>query len=391
MAKTAHWLAGALLLLLAHPSHAAQVRDAEFEVQSKRLFPAIAAAVTSVRPTDRIENRVVTMLAERRQRMTTCNHVPKCLFAAAIWRAQERELLATYVETSNQHPSPKRTIPDDGLRAEVIRELLGLNHILDVYGLGRPPLYPEIDGTANTSDATQFGHYTAEAVALGEAAQGDPAVALDRSLGLALALLDAADRNNASAFEPLDERYNAAAILRASKIDWMRYAYTAIILPGIGPDDLTTPLSATGKLNVRMAATRYADGVAPFIIVTGGKVHPRGTRYAEALEMRRALIDRYHIPADCIVVEPYARHTTTNLRNATRRLAALGAPMDRAALIVTYPEQSQYIESAEFSARNLRELGYQPGAVGARLSATELVFRPNMASLRVDPMDPLDP
>ena len=147
-----------------------------------------------------------------------------------------------------------------------------------------------------------------------------------------------------SGIEPIDGGENAAATARARAIDWSRYRYTAIIVTGIGPDMEDLPLSAGGKYHVRLAASRFAQGVAPFIIVSGGRAHPRATPYAEALEMRRALIERYGVPADAIVIEPYARHTTTNLRNALRRLMALGAPLDRQALIVCNPDQSRNIE-----------------------------------------------
>lgn len=183
----------------------------------------------------------------------------------------------------------------------------------------------------------------------------------------------------------------SAAIARARTLDWSHYPYTAIVVPGIGPDDLDVSLSARGKLNVRLAAARFAQGLAPFTLVSGGRVHPRGTHYAEALEMRRALMERFGIPGDCIVVDPYARHTTTNLCNAVRRLTALGAPLDRDALIVSNVEQIQYMVSADFASRNARELGYQPGLVKPRTSANELEFMPSAMSLRGDPADPLDP
>lgn len=107
--------------------------------------------------------------------------------------------------------------------------------------------------------------------------------------------------------------------------------------------------------------------------------------------MKKALIERYGIPADAIVIEPYARHTTTNLRNASRLLMQMGAPLDKDALILCNPVQSAYIESEKFTDRNAAELGYQPGRVVSRISPTELVFRPSRASARIDPRDPLDP
>mgnify|MGYP003343032261 CR=1 FL=1 len=89
-------------------------------------------------------------------------------------------------------------------------------------------------------------------------------------------------------------------------------------MPGIGPDDLTTPLSAAGKLNVHMAAARYHAGFAPFIILSGSAVHPRGTRFFEAIEMRRALIERYGVPAEMVVgiigVETFYGQHTGNYR-----------------------------------------------------------------------------
>ncbi|MBB5711020.1 ElyC/SanA/YdcF family protein [Sphingomonas xinjiangensis] len=125
--------------------------------------------------------------------------------------------------------------------------------------------------------------------------------------------------------------------------------------------------------------------------MTGGRAHPRATGFVEADEMRAALIDRYKVPAAAIVIEPYARHTTTNLRNATRLLMTMGAPLGRDALIVCNPGQSANLASPQFAARNMAELGYQPGHVGRRMSPTELEFRPSPESEWIDPRDPLDP
>jgi hypothetical protein len=329
------------------------------------------------------------MLGERRRRISACHHQPECVVAAAVWHASERDLLAATLERAWQGRAlPVPLIADYGVRLQILCELQGLNHIIEVYAQGVTPRYPEIDGPSVALGTPRARSDIADAVALSDA---EPGTELDRSLGLALALLDVNDRDDAAAFEPLDVRYNELPLARSRHVDWAHFPYTAIIVPGSGPDDLATSLSATGKLRVCLAAVRFFAGAAPYVIVTGGTVHPRGTRFAEALEMRQALIDRYGVPADSIVVEPYARHTTTNLRNAIRRLAALGAPFDRDTLIVTDSIQSQKIESAAFAARNQEELGYQPGFVGARLSPTELAYRPALISLRVDPMDPLDP
>lgn len=362
---------GAALVLTAAPVGAAPAGDQVIATLAARLFPRLSAW-----PSNGRDEAVMAMLAARRQRAAACAGEPRCVLQAARWADGERDMLA--------HAADR-----DGAEghAEVVREIDGLNAVIGTYGQGAAARYPKIDGP----DASHAAENAAIAVRLAAAGRDDPATRLDASIGIALALLDANGRDEAIAFEPLDTRFNTAAMARARTIDWSRYRYTAIVVPGIGPEDLATPLSALGKLNVRMAAKLWADGVAPFILFSGGTVHPRGTRRAEALEMARASRERFGVPENAIVVEPYARHTTTNLRNAARRLAALGAPLDRPVLISTNAEQSSYIEGAVFAERNQRELGYQPGRVVTRLSPTELVFQPSPLSLRVDPADPLDP
>jgi len=216
-------------------------------------------------------------------------------------------------------------------------------------------------------------------------------VRLDPSIALAIALIDANDRRDAVLFEPLDQAHNGAPFALAKKTDWQRYRYSAIIIPGVGPENPALSISARSKLHLQLAARRFAQGDVAFIITSGAAVHPKGSTYVEAVEMRRTLVERFGIPAERIVIEPYARHTTTNLRNATRRLHAMGAPLDKPTLIVANASQSRYISSPEFAARNPAELGYDPGAIGTRHSPYEVEFTPSARSLRVDPWDPLDP
>lgn len=378
-------------LLLAQPGHSAPVGDQQWSGLAGRLFPALVALERVQAADGAKSSKPSALLTARRGRMEACQQVPGCLLRAGLWSDAEIADVAALADRTLQGPARQAASADDGVQAQVARELKGLNNILQVYGLGAPPRYPLIDGPIDAPGSALFGVTLADAVSLAEAGKQDASAALDPSLSLALALLDVNDRDTASAFEPLDQRYNGAAMAHARTMDWSRYRFTAIIVPGIGPENPGLTLSARGKLNVRMAAQRFADGAAPFIILSGGAVHPRLSPNVEALEMRRALIERFAVPPESIVVEPYARHTTTNLRNVTRRLVALGAPVDQQALIVTNVEQSKYIESALFSERNKTELGYQPGKVESRLSPVELTFRPAASSLRIDPMDPLDP
>lgn len=376
----------AALALIWQPGQAAPVANARWAALAHRLFPTLEAI-----PADRLGPKARAVIEARRSRIDACHQAVGCVLKASLWANAESTAVADDATKLLTLTELSGAIPDDGLRTQVMREFRGLNNILSVYGLGTKPLYPEIDGPDPAMASSQAVTTLRYAVDLAAAARGDPATRLDSSIALGLALLDDNGRDDAIAFDSLDARYNAGALAKAKGLDWKRYRFTAIIVPGMGPDDLSTPLSPGGKLRVRLAAERFAAGLAPFIIVSGGMVHPRGTHFAEAIQMRKALIDDYGVSADRIIVDPYARHTTTNLRNATRSLIALGAPPGREALIVSDPEQISYIASQEFADRNQRVLGYEPGTIGKQSSSFELPFRPSRASLRVDPMDPLDP
>ena len=376
----------AIALAIALPSRAAPVRDQHWVLMAQRMFPAVASL-----PAGRQPDRLATVLDARKKRIDACQLAPKCLFLASTWNDDEMDAVASAVAASPAVHGKHSPIPDDGVKAQVVRELRGLNAILQVYGFGTEARYPMIDGPVEKPGSEAFNALVGDAIWVADAGRNDPGVSLDPSIPLAIALIDASEQPDAVRFEPLDKGLNAAPFALARGIDWKRYKYTAIIIPGVGPENPTIALSARGKLHLRQAASRFADGTTAFIIVSGASVHPKGSHFVEAIEMRKALIERYNIPADRIVIEPYARHTSTNLRNVTRLLVAMGAPIDQPTLIVANSSQSRYIESPEFAARNPAELGYMPGTIGPRLSPFELEFRPSLHSLRVDPWDPLDP
>ena len=374
----------AAALMAALPLHAAPAPDQHWSLMAARLFPLVTGVRHGNGP---VPAALAAVLETRRKRIDACQLAPKCLFLAATWNDAEMEAAAAAVPAS----SNRVQVADDGVRAQVVRELRGLNAVLQTYGFGTNARYPVIDGPIEPAGSTDFKALVADAIWLADAGKDDAAVGLDPSIALAIALIDVNGRDDAVAFEPLDVTHNAAPFALASKTDWARYRYSAIIIPGVGPENAAIALSARGKLHLQLAARRFARGDVAFIITSGAAVHPKGSRYVEAVEMRKALIERFHIPAERIVIEPYARHTTTNLRNATRRLAAMGAPLDKPTLIVANADQSRYITSPEFAARNPAELGYDPGTIGARLSPYEVEFVPSRRSLRVDPWDPLDP
>jgi DUF218 domain len=211
------------------------------------------------------------------------------------------------------------------------------------------------------------------------------------SLRFATEMLIANRRDEAGRHEPMELGVNAGAYRRARSLNWSQYPYTVLLLPGYGPEEPGVSLSPIGKLALQLAAQRYRKGMAPFILVSGGYVHPAFTPYSEAIEMKRYLIDEFKIPENAIIVDPHARHTTTNLRNAARLMFRYGIPVDRWALVVTNSYQSADIASTAFADRCRRVFGYVPHDVGKRLGPFDLEFRPRLDSLTIDPGDPLDP
>ncbi|PJG46779.1 hypothetical protein CAF53_20215 [Sphingobium sp. LB126] len=369
------------------PACAGAARDTVTEALSQRLFPLLDAVGHDPAALERLKGGagVSTLLRARQDRRAACEPDLGCAAQAMIWTAAEVATMGRAVAALTD-----LSAADDGASAQIRREIEGVNAIVRTYGLGQVPAYPRIDG-AGMIDPQEREARLQAADWLSRTSRDLSAQTLDPSIDYALALLDVSDRTDAIGYEPLMGGANASAMARAKTLDWRRYRFSAMILTGVGPEIDGMPLSPYGKYHLRLAANRFAQGDIPFIIVTGGRAHPRATRFAEAEEMRKALIERYGVPADAILIEPYARHTTTNLRNASRLLMAMGAPLDDDALIVCNPQQSAMIESVQFTKRNADELGYQPGRIGRRLSPTELAFRPSRLSARIDPRDPLDP
>ncbi len=376
------------LTTLAAPTRgqAQDVADGVVAALSVRLFPLLDAAGQNPAAMARIAGtpEMQRVLSARRDRRAGCGTDLACRAQAMLWSQQEADALRRAVAGETALPAA-----DDGVAAQVDREIAGVNLIVRTYALGAVPT-SAIDGPGTVSPQDQQTRLQA-ADWLAATPRAGSAQRLDPSIDYALALLDVSDRTDAIGHEPLTDGANAAAMARAKRLDWRRYRYGAMIVTGVGPEIEGERLSPFGKYHLRLAARRFAQGDVAFILVSGGRAHPRATPITEADEMRKVLIERYGIPADAIISEPYARHTTTNLRNASRLLARIGMPATTDTLIVCNPAQSAYIESAKFAERNRTELGYEPGRVVRRVSPTELVFRTSSQSDRVDPRDPLDP
>lgn len=163
--------------------------------------------------------------------------------------------------------------------------------------------------------------------------------------------------------------------------------WPVIICPGYASDDQSGPIHARSIERLKLAAEVLREVGAHAILVSGGNVHPKDTPWNEALEMKRALL-ALGVPADRIAIDPAARHTTTNLRNAGRFVLAHGLSR---ALVVTTQGQSFYVGRplvSTFHLRCLSELGYRVGrlrAVGLR--RTDFVPVARCFEVGRDPLD----
>jgi hypothetical protein len=339
----------------------------------------------------------------------TCNLDLDCYAAAFQWSdAQAKD--AGHALTDLYRTSPAlRRLADGALResgmyvryqslagdqlldyawADCVR---GINHMIDVYGLGKAPRYPAIDSITYDVKTDAWRHVVQNLAATLEDDRGRLVLFSSPSMRFALELMWLNHRDEAGRFEPMEIGENALVVRRIRSVNWARYPYSVIVVPGAGNDLPGFRLSPEGKLRDEIAVKRYREGKAPFLLVSGGFVHPSQTEFAEAVEMKRDLIARFGIPADAILIDPHARHTTTNMRNAARLMYRYGMPFDKKALVTTDLGQSQSIESPAFAKRCMDELGYVPQQILGRVSPFDLEFRPVLDSLHADPLDPLDP
>jgi hypothetical protein len=212
----------------------------------------------------------------------------------------------------------------------------------------------------------------------------------DIPLTAALRFIEMNEREQAADYEPMEKGENKAAYDRVGAVAWDKFKYSVIEVPGAGPDEPGVALSAEGMIRCRLAAIQYQKGSAPFIVTSGGKVHPYKTKYCEAVEMKKYLIEVLHIPANAIIIDPHARHTTTNMRNTARLMFRYGIPFGKPAITCTTKFQSAMIEKT-LIARCMKELKETPYKNGNRLTETEMEFYPLIEALHINPTEPLDP
>ena len=264
----------------------------------------------------------------------------------------------------------------------------GLNRILRVYCLGKDPRYPAIDKVSFDVNSTAFVDLLKTKTS--EIRFADDPLFFEPALNFAMKLLEVNRRDEAARYEPLEQGENKVAVENLKHVKWSDYPYSFILVLGSGPSD-SAPLSALGASRADVGAQLFLDHKAPLIILSGGHVHPMQTPYCEAIEMKKHIMEKYRIPAANILVEPLARHTTTNFRNAARLAFRYRIPTDRTALVTSSESHITSSASEEFRTRCVNELGYFPMEFIKRISPVAAEFKPAIASLFFDATDPLDP
>ncbi len=271
----------------------------------------------------------------------------------------------------------------------------GMNFTLSVYAAGKRPNYPLID--SNSLQISSLGTYPRSYLSqvthilgyLADVASYDSSF-LSLPISAVNLYLEMNERTQASDFEPMHLGVNEGAFKKIKTLKWTNYPYSVILVPGAGPSEVDVALSAEAMIRLRIASVQFHLKKAPFIIVSGGKVHPYKTTYCEAIEMKKYCVEQLGIPASAIIVDPHARHTTTNLRNASRLMIRYGIPIEKPGLVCTTQGQSMMIANT-LPSRCMIELGYVPYKNGKRLSNTLTEFYALSSSLQIDADEPIDP
>lgn len=263
----------------------------------------------------------------------------------------------------------------------------GMNQVLAVYLQGMPPRYPKIDSISFYNKDHAFIQKAKHLVKT--SLKSEDGVFYQLPLRASIAALELNGRDEAVRYEPITRGDNRKPYEALKKTNWNDYTYSAIVVPGLGPEKPGVSLDSNGAKRCILAAARYQKHLAPFIIVSGGHVHPFKTPFAEAVEMKKYLVHNLGIPDAAVFIEPYARHTTTNLRNAARMWYTFGLPAQKPMLIVSDVMQSLYIGT--MAGRCKEELGYVPYEEMHKVGKEETTFMPLILAMQPDPMDPLDP
>lgn len=265
----------------------------------------------------------------------------------------------------------------------------GVNYAIDVYAGGKKPNYPAIDSIDFKTNTRGYRTlmYDTNVTLTGDVQNNG--LFFEPAMQAALLYLQMNERQDPANYEPMAQTVNKPAADHIKITDFAKYPYTVILIPGAGPEEPGTALSAEGMLRCRLAVQQYRARKAPYIMPSGGKVHPYKTKFCEAEEMKKYMVKVLHVPEYAIIMEPHARHTTTNMRNGVRLMYRYGIPTNKPGLVVTDKSQTDYILAME--GRCMKELQYVPYKLGKHLSDTAVEYFAVPEAMQINPYEPLDP
>ncbi|HKO41989.1 MAG TPA: YdcF family protein [Pyrinomonadaceae bacterium] len=342
--------------------------------------------------------------AQALRRAASCNNM-ECLEEALRFSGPTIETVALQLKNLSRHPAFKQLVANDmrpsGAFIKYSRQsdsdmlvaawkdaANGINRLLRVYGLGQDPYYKNIDRVSFDVSSEEYRQLVKTKLA--EIKLYKEPLFFEPTLNFALKLLEANRRDEAGRYEPLEEGENKAAIQELQNIKWNDYPYSFILILGSGPGD-SSRISKIGARRADQGAQLWIEHKAPFIILSGGHVHPMQTPYNESIEMKKYVMEKFKIPEKNILIDPYARHTTTNFRNAGRLAFRYGIPTHLNALVTSSEDHIGVVTRDGFRIRCTTELGYFPMESITRVSPITAEFKPSVASLFFDANDPLDP
>lgn len=308
---------------------------------------------------------------------------------------------STFISFSNQHIGPSgvfnrfQEVTNVARLNQLIVEemLLGINQIIDTYVAGIDPLYPDLDRVSYDVNSVEYKLLLKGLVQELNSSKEHYTLFYEPFLNFAMGALRLNNRDEAGKFVPLREGENAQAYQNIQTIKWEDYQYSVLVVLGDAPNssgDLPN-ISLGGMERCDYAVSLFNQGLAPLIAFTGANVAPFQSQYHEAIEMKKYVMDKYGIPGNKILVDPHARHTTTNMRNIGRLIFKYGIPVEKKALLSTSQSQSEYVSSNQFSTRCITQMGHLPMELYARKSDRDIEFTSTIKVLHLDSSDPLDP
>jgi hypothetical protein len=401
------------VLLNSNLSASAQSRKVVFtdSTLTAKVFPLLSLIQQnsklqkSIQKDEVFQNIVASQYKRTSQSLQICNSV-SCYADSLKWKEQEIDVIGTELIKSYKTENDLRNIisrlrkqgsyafyetstDTTFLRNAWNDAAKGINRIFDVYIKGLKPRYTAIDSISFKWGNLQFKQQIHNSIET-FLKKNDQNLFFTNTLQTALSVLKINGRDEAVRYEPLNVGFNQQPVLKVKTTHFADYPYSVILIPGSGPDSPGEALNAKGAKRCEDGVLRYRKGLAPIIVVSGGHVHPFRTPYCEAVEMKKYMVEKLGVPSDVILIDPHARHTTTNIRNTGRMIYRFGLPADKPVLIVTDSSQSSYIVE-QMDKTAIRDLGYIPWSRLKKLTEEETEFYPVWNCLQVDPFDPLDP